>query len=44
MRQREKPKGSMAEGWMLQESCVFILDRPLCSQQECVRVVENKRQ
>ena len=32
VRQRAQPKGSMAEGWLVQELCVFIVDYLSCSQ------------
>ena len=32
VRQRAQPKGSMTEGWLLQELCVFVADYLSCSQ------------
>ena len=32
VRQRAQPEGSMAEGWLVQESCVFISEYLSCSQ------------
>ncbi|MCO5547670.1 hypothetical protein L7F22_001121 [Adiantum nelumboides] len=38
VRQRARPKGSMAEGWMVQESCVFISEYLTRSQNNIIEL------
>ena len=42
VRQRARPEGSMAEGWMVQESCVFVLEYLSCSQNNVLELWSTK--
>lgn len=42
VRQRARPEGSMAEGWLVQESCVFISEYLLRSQNNVSQLWSTK--
>ena len=42
VRQRAQPKGSMVEGWMVQESCVFVLEYLSRSQNNFLELWSTK--